>query len=199
MATETLGGWLRAQPSLTGTPPPLDPGSLPADPVELFVDWIRFAIAAGVAEPHAATLATVDAEGVPDARTLILKDVGQRGWAFAGHRRSRKGEQLAAQPAAALSFWWQPIVRAVRVRGPVREASGEESGADFDARSAAAREGIAREDWVLWRIVPTRVEFWQGSPDRRHQRIVYVAADSAWKRHVLGGDDPEPTGAEAAG
>lgn len=194
---ETLGQWLRAQPTLTGTPPPLDQASLPSDPVDLFVEWIRDAAAAGVAEPHAATLATVDAEGVPDARTLILKDVGQHGWAFAGHRRSRKGEQLAAQPAAALNFWWLPMTRAVRVRGPVSEANREESGADFDARSMAAREAVAREDWVLWRIVPTRVEFWQGSPDRRHQRIVYLAADSGWKRLALDGDDAEPAGAEA--
>lgn len=89
------------------------------------------------------TLATVDAEGIPDARTLILKEVSARGWAFAGHRSSAKGQQLAAQPAAALNFWWQPLVRAVRVRGRVEQASADESAADLAARSPAAREGIA--------------------------------------------------------
>ena len=175
-----LSDWLRAQPALTGTAPPLDVGALPGDPVALFVTWIREAADAGVPEPHAATLATVDAEGLPDARTLILKDVSERGWAVAGQRSSRKGAQLAAQPASALNFWWQPVVRAVRVRGAVREASRAESDADLAARSASARDGIEPGDWVLWRIVPTRVEFWQGSPDRRHTRIVYIAEAGGW-------------------
>lgn len=182
MTTETLEQWLRAQPSLQGSPPSLDGVALPADPIDLFVSWIRAAVAAGVAEPHAATLATVDAEGVPDARTLILKDLDERGWAFASPRDSRKAGQLGARPAAALNFWWQPMMRAVRVRGSVQEASREESEADFNARSAASREGMAARDWVLWRLQPTRVEFWQGPADRRHQRIVYRAGDSGWSR-----------------
>lgn len=182
MDLDTIGTWLRAQPTLVGSPPPFDPAAVPADPVDLFGRWIRHAVAAGVAEPHAASLATVDPESVPDVRTLLLKDVGDQGWGFAGHRRSRKGDQLAARPVAALNFWWQPVMRAVRVRGTVQEASREESDADLDARPAAAREGIAHGDWVLWRIQPTRIEFWQGSPDRRHQRLVYVAEGSGWQR-----------------
>ena len=175
-----IADWLRAQPALTGNAPPLDLGRLPHDPVALFLTWIREAAGAGVPEPHAATLATVDAEGQPDARTLILKDVSERGWAVAGQRSSGKGAQLAKQPAAALNFWWQPVVRAVRVQGAVREASRAESDADLAARSASARDGIQPGDWVLWRIVPARVEFWQGSPDRRHTRIVYVANARGW-------------------
>ena len=179
-AAGTIGDWLRAQPALTGIAPPLDLGALPRDPVALFLTWIREAADAGVPEPHAATLATVDAEGLPDARTLILKGVGERGWAVAGLRSSRKGAQLAARPAAALNFWWQPVVRSVRVQGTVREASPAESEADLAARSVSARAGIEPGDWVLWWIVPTRVEFWQGSPDRRHTRLVFVAGANGW-------------------
>ena len=179
-AAGTIGDWLRAQPALTGIAPPLDLGALPRDPVALFLTWIREAADAGVPEPHAATLATVDAEGLPDARTLILKGVGERGWAVAGPRSSRKGAQLAARPAAALNFWWQPVVRSVRLQGTVREASPAESEADLAARSVSARAGIEPGDWVLWWIVPSRVEFWQGSPDRRHTRIVYVAGADGW-------------------
>ena len=179
-AAGAIGDWLRAQPALSGIAPPLDLGALPRDPVALFLTWIREAADAGVPEPHAATLATVDAEGLPDARTLILKGVGERGWAVAGPRSSRKGAQLAARPAAALNFWWQPVVRSVRVQGTVREASPAESEADLAARSKSARAGIEPGDWVLWWIVPTRVEFWQGSPDRRHTRLVYVAGADGW-------------------
>ncbi|MDF2509250.1 MAG: pyridoxamine 5-phosphate oxidase [Microbacterium sp.] len=181
-----IGEWLRAQPSLTGTAPPLELSALPDDPVPLFVDWLTTAVAGGVPEPHAVTLATADRHGIPDARTLILKDVDASGWAFAGARSSAKGDQLDAHPAAALNFWWQPQLRAVRVRGQVQEASPAESAADLAARSAAAREGIAPGEWVLWRIVPNRVEFWQGSPDRNHTRIVFDRADGGWKSSATG-------------
>ncbi|MGN8027271.1 pyridoxamine 5'-phosphate oxidase family protein [Microbacterium sp. 22242] len=193
----STAAWLRAQPSLTGSAPALDPGALPEDPIALFLDWVATAADAGVAEPHAATLATVDADGVPDARTLILKGVDERGWAFAGPRSSAKARQLAANPAAALNFWWQPLVRAVRVRGRVEEAQAEESAADLAARSPAARAGIAEGDWALWRIVPSRIEFWQGSPDRRHRRIVYSDAGHRWRREPGDGEGaPEGAGHE---
>ena len=180
------GSWLRAQPALTGTAPPLELVEIPVEPVPLFLDWIRHAAAVGIAEPHAATLATVDRDGVPDVRTLILKNVDERGWAFAGARSSRKGDQIAENPVGALNFWWQPLVRAVRLRGRIQEADEAESAADLAARSAAARAGVAPGDWVLWRVVPTRVEFWQGAVDRDHTRIVYRRTDGAWNLTVAG-------------
>lgn len=181
----TDAAWLRSLPSLSGDAPALDLHLLPADPAALFGEWLSDAVARGVPEPHAMTLATVDADGMPDARTLILKDVSERGWAFAGHVRSAKARQLAANPAAALTFWWQPIVRAVRVRGRVVPASESESAADLAARSAAARAGIAPGEWMLWRVVPERVEFWQGRVDRNHVRIVFRLGAGGWSHDVL--------------
>ncbi|MFS0866461.1 pyridoxal 5'-phosphate synthase [Microbacterium sp. 179-B 1A2 NHS] len=185
MTADGFAPWLREQPSLSGSAPPLDLEALPADPAELFVAWMREAADAGVPEPHTATLSTVDAHGLPDARTLILKDVGRRGWAVAGPRSSAKAAQLATNPAAALTFWWQPVVRGVRVRGPVVEAPAAESAADLAQRSAAARHGIAPGEWVRWWIAADRVEFWQGAPDRRHTRVVYERAGDGWARTVL--------------
>lgn len=192
MPSDDFVSWLRAQPSLTGSAPALDLDALPADPDDLSRAWITAAADAGVPEPHAATLATVDADGLPDARTLILKDVSPRGWAFASARSSAKGAQLASAPAAALAFWWQPIVRAVRVRGSVEEATAEESAADLAARSAAARADVDPGDWVLWRIRPVHVEFWQGSPDRRHARIRYDRVGDAWTRSGAAGEGAAP-------
>lgn len=188
--------WLRAQPSLTGVPPAFDLETLPADPAELFRTWIVGAAEGGVPEPHAATLSTVDAAGVPDARTLILKDVDASGWAVAGPRSSAKARQLQVHPAAALNFWWQPIMRAVRVRGAVREASREESDADLAARSATARAGIEPGEWVLWRIEPERVEFWQGAQDRRHTRLVYQRRAGIWHHGVVGEESHAADGRE---
>ncbi|KAG4065386.1 hypothetical protein HA402_006748 [Bradysia odoriphaga] len=185
-----MSSWLRAQPSLTGRSPALDPDALPDDPVALFLAWLETAVSDGVPEPHALTLATLDPDGIPDASTLILKGVDDRGWGFAAPRASRKGRQLAARPVAALSFWWQPQVRAVRVRGRVAEASPADSAADLAARSAAARAGIGAGEWVLWRVEPVRVEFWQGADDRDHTRIVFERDAAGWTREVLGGGAP---------
>ena len=79
---------LRSLPALVGSPPPFDPDHAPDTPAELYMIWLRLAIAAGVKEPHAMVLSTVDAEGLPDARTLILKDVDESGWAFASSATS---------------------------------------------------------------------------------------------------------------
>ncbi|MFC4745355.1 pyridoxamine 5'-phosphate oxidase family protein [Gordonia hankookensis] len=166
---------------MSGDAPPLDLDSLPGDPVDLFLEWLDVARSSGVPEPHAMTLSTVDPCGVPDARVLVLKEIDVRGWAFASTRSSVKGEQLASSPHAALTFWWQPLVRSVRVRGRVVEGSHEESLADLRARSTAAQNRVDPDDWVLWRVVPDRVEFWQGSQDRRHSRIVFVRTGGAWR------------------
>jgi len=187
--TDDLRARLRAIPSLTGSAPDLNIAALHADPVAQFVDWLGDAVFADVLEPHAMTLSTIGADGIPDARTLILKDVDARGWAFAGRASSRNGAQLAANPVAALTFWWQPIVRSVRVRGRVVWATRAESKADLLARSPAARMDVASEDWTLWRLRPTRVEFWQGSTDRRHTRIVYQPSGVGWSIDVSAGGD----------
>ncbi|GAA3737430.1 pyridoxal 5'-phosphate synthase [Streptomyces tremellae] len=119
--------------------PTFDPADTPATPDELFVTWLRGALAAGVREPHAMTLSTVDAEGHPDARVLILKMVDADGWQFAVHAESPKGRDLAGHPGAALTFYWPPLARQVRVRGPVAARPARQAAADFLARSPQAR------------------------------------------------------------
>ncbi|MEV7680816.1 pyridoxal 5'-phosphate synthase [Streptomyces sp. NPDC088341] len=123
----------------TGELPGFDPSEAPESPVELFTEWLLDAIRAGVREPHAMTLATADASGDPTARVLILKDVSPAGWQFASDSGSAKGRDLTARPYAALTFYWAPLARQIRVRGPVERATPEQSAADFLARGAGAR------------------------------------------------------------
>jgi len=179
-----IAQWLRGLGSLRGTPPTLDMTHLPDEPATLFLDWLREAERAGVPEPHAATLATVGEDGLPDARTLIVKDVNESGWAFAGPLSARKASQLASNPAGALNFWWQPLSRAVRVRGTVVEASRAEVEADVAARPIAN----ASADWMLWWIRPVRVEFWQGAVSRNHTRLVYEPHGGRWTHEVISGE-----------
>jgi pyridoxamine 5'-phosphate oxidase len=113
--------------------PPLDRKRLAADPIEQFRDW--WGRAAGVVPlAEAMTLATVDAEGRPDARMVLLKGVGPDGFRFFTNYESTKGEQLAANPRAALVLYWRELDRQVRIRGSVERLSPEESDAYFASR-----------------------------------------------------------------
>ncbi|MET9304909.1 pyridoxal 5'-phosphate synthase [Streptomyces cellulosae] len=117
---------------------PFDPERVPAEPLPLFARWLADAAAAGQPEPHTMSLATADADGLPDVRIVMLHGADERGWSFATHAHSRKGGHLAARPYAALAFYWPVLGRQVRVRGPVTAAPPEEAQADLHARSTGA-------------------------------------------------------------
>jgi pyridoxamine 5'-phosphate oxidase len=132
--------------------PDFDPGLAPADPVIQFTQWFAAAVEGGVPEPHAMSLATAGADGRPSSRVLICKDVEPGGrWFFASSSTSPKGRDLAAQPHAALGFYWPQQGRQIRIRGEVTPASAERSAADFLARTPGARaEALAgRQSDVL--------------------------------------------------
>jgi pyridoxamine 5'-phosphate oxidase len=135
----SLRARLRRLPTLTGGSPAWRPEEAGSDPATVFVEWIGHAIDAGVREPHVMTLATVDQDGTPDARVLILKDVGDGTWWFASSAESAKGRQLAGQRRAALCFYWPEAGRQVRVRGAVITGDDERRRVDFLERSAGAR------------------------------------------------------------
>jgi pyridoxamine 5'-phosphate oxidase len=139
-APAALRRTLRRLPALAGDLPDLDPASLPDDPVTAFVRWLEEALAAGVPEPHAVTVATADAAGRPSSRVVVLKDVDEHGrWLFATDRRSRKSGDLDVNPAVALSFYWQPLGRQVRVTGTAVALDAAGCAADFLGRSPASR------------------------------------------------------------
>jgi pyridoxamine 5'-phosphate oxidase len=142
---------LRGLPVFDRPLPAFDAESVPGEPSVLFLSWLHEAIDAGVSEPHAMTLATVDVEGRPDARVLILKDVDADGWQFATAATSAKGSQLAASPHAALSFHWREQGRQVRVRGAVAAADPSVSAADFLAKPDGSRIAglVGRQSAVL--------------------------------------------------
>jgi pyridoxamine 5'-phosphate oxidase len=119
--------------------PAFDPAAAPATPHDLFVAWMDDAIEADLLAAHAATLSTADAAGHVHARTLLLKDVTVDGWWFASQSTSPKGRDLAANPHAALTFFWPELGRQVKVTGSAASAGPEASRADFLARPDASR------------------------------------------------------------
>lgn len=111
------------------------------DPVACFEDWWAQARECGMVEPTAMTLASVDAQGDPDARIVLLKGIEDRGFVFYTNYASEKGQQLAAQPKACLVFWWERMARQVRVRGAVAKLPSSVSDAYFASRPRGSRIG----------------------------------------------------------
>jgi pyridoxamine 5'-phosphate oxidase len=161
----------------------------------------------------AMTLATVDKEGRPSARVVLLKGVDERGFVFFTNYESRKGQELAANPHAALVFYWSDQIRQVCVTGDVTKLPPAESDAYFGTRprgsqleawasqqSAVVPDRAALEAkwkqreaqfagkevprppfWGGFRLAPARLEFWQGRPNRLHDRFRYTRQpDQTW-------------------
>ncbi|MEV7972309.1 pyridoxal 5'-phosphate synthase [Cellulomonas sp. NPDC089187] len=138
----SIAARLRTLPALTGDLPEVDPFSLSADPAEAFVEWLTVAIDAGVPEPHALAVATVDSAGNPSARVVLLTDVRDGCWVFATDARSEKARDLTADPRCALTVYWQPLGRQVRITGRAEHVPEAERRADFLARSPSSRASL---------------------------------------------------------
>jgi len=104
------------------------------DPIALFQEWLREAVDSGMKEPTAMTLATVDAEGAPDARMLLLKGCDERGFVFYTNLESAKADAVRHDPRVALCFYWNAIEKQVRVRGRATQVSDEEADVYFATR-----------------------------------------------------------------
>ncbi|KAJ5679597.1 pyridoxamine 5'-phosphate oxidase [Penicillium macrosclerotiorum] len=130
---------LRSTKVLEGPFPEVNFETFPGNPHDAFKLWFDEALEAGVREPHAMTVSTVDDQGWPDARVLILKNVDARGWHFAIKADSPKGKQLAANSHAALTFYWPQLARQVRLRGKAIELPEAECVQDYNSRPLASK------------------------------------------------------------
>ncbi len=114
------------------------------DPVLQFHRWFDEARTAGLPEPNAMHLATVDAEGKPAGRIVLLKEADETGFVFYTNYESRKGHELAAHPVAALTFFYVELERQIRIEGTVEKVSAAESDAYFAVRPRGSQIGA----WV---------------------------------------------------
>lgn len=117
----------------------LDVSDLDPDPAVQVQAWVDAAIAAGVTEPTAMTLATADVHGRPSVRAVLLKGLDERGAVFYTNYASAKARDLTANPQAALALVWPALYRQVRIAGPVTRTSEEESDAYFASRPPGSR------------------------------------------------------------
>ena len=116
------------------------------NPIEVFREWLAEAEASEPNDPTAMAVATVDTAGNPSVRMLLLKGIDERGFAFYTNFESRKGQELLAQPRAALCFHWKSLRRQVRVEGPVEIVSDAEADAYFHSRARVSQIGAVASD-----------------------------------------------------
>lgn len=195
----------------------LDPQDLHPDPVEQFRHWLDEAQnTPELPEPNAMILATVGAAGQPSARAVLLKGLDARGFIFYTNYESRKAQELAANPKAALVFNWLALERQVRVEGSVSRLPRAESEAYHRTRPHGSQLGewvspqsrvidsrevlearlaefeakfpgeVPLPDfWGGFVVAPLVLEFWQGRPNRLHDRFRYVREAATWRLERL--------------
>lgn len=146
------------------------------DPYALFGQWLEDATAGEPNDPNAMALATVDADGLPDVRMVLLKGFDASGFVFYTNLGSSKGRQLAADPKAALCFHWKSLRRQVRVRGRVTPVAPGEADEYYATRARGSRIGA----WASWQSQPLA-----------SRRVLEEAVATETERFG-GGDIPRP-------
>lgn len=121
----------------------LDESAIKQDPFAQFQHWFTEAVSSGIEEPNAMVLATASIDGRPSARAVLLKDYDERGFTFFTNYRSRKAEELAANPFCSLLFFWGELERQIRIEGRVERVSRAESEAYFAKRPRKSQLGSA--------------------------------------------------------
>ncbi len=195
----------------------LDMADVVANPIEQFELWMAEAVAAGLHEPNAMTLATCTHEGKPSARIVLLKGLDD-GFIFYTNYESRKGRELTENPSAALVFLWHELERQVRIEGKVERVSVEISTEYFQSRPKSSQIGawaspqsqpltdrkLLEENtkkleaqyadiaalplptnWGGFRLLPEKIEFWQGRRSRLHDRLVYKRESAAQQWSIV--------------
>ena len=192
----------------------LDEDTVLGSPIDQFRHWWHEVADSSIEEMNAMTLGTCGADGMPEARTVLLKGFDAEGFIFFTNYDSAKSKQLSENSKCSLLFFWKEMERQVRIAGMAEKITEAESIAYFNSRPDGSKLGawaspqsivVAGKAWLKetfdyyrerfkhgeipkpphwggWRVKPTKIEFWQGRPNRMHDRILYeLSADGSWQ------------------
>lgn len=192
----------------------LDEAHVDGDAMKQFHIWFQEARDEDVVEPNAMIMSTINKEGHPTSRTLLLKDLEEGGFVFYTNYNSDKAQEISENPNISLLFLWKKVQRQVRISGIAQKISKEQSEAYFHSRPKGSQIGawvspqsqvIADKSiletriteltekykdvdelplpdfWGGYKLIPQNMEFWQGRPDRLHDRLRYTLVDGKWK------------------
>ena len=188
-------------------------GAIPTTPFELFSKWFsEVENAGGVEEANAMTVASIDEDGFPKSRIVLLKSYNEKGFVFYTNYNSEKGKSLLNNPKVSLSFFWPNLERQVIIKGEAKKLSEQESTSYFNKRPRGSKIGAwasnqsekitSREvlskkvlelekkyadlpipkpaHWGGFIVKANTIEFWQGRPNRLHDRMLYTQESNKW-------------------
>ncbi|HEX3035335.1 MAG TPA: pyridoxamine 5'-phosphate oxidase [Thermodesulfobacteriota bacterium] len=188
----------------------LNESDLDPNPFKQFEKWFEDALKADLIHPNAMTVATATKDGKPSARMMLLKGFDEDGFVFYTNSESKKGEDLAENPQAALVFWWDKLERQVRIEGHTEKVSDEKADSYFKSRPKGSQLGAWASEqshvissrevleqrlqeleikyqnreiprphyWTGYKLRVSSIEFWQGRPNRLHDRLRFRLRDN---------------------
>ena len=196
----------------------IDPKIIDKNPYEVFLKWIKEAINSNlIEEPNAMNIATIEDDGYPRSRIVLLKDLSNNGLTFFTNYNSNKGKSINKNNKVCISFFWPPLERQVIIKGKAKRISNDLSKKYFYSRPRESQiaalispqskiipnrnflnKSIKSVDekykgkkipmpdhWGGFIIKPFEIEFWQGRPDRLHDRILFKLFNGSWKSNRL--------------
>ena len=196
----------------------IDPKIIDKNPYDVFLKWIKEAINSNlIEEPNAMNVSTIENDGYPRSRIVLLKDLSNNGLTFFTNYNSNKGKSINKNDKVCVSFFWPPLERQVIIKGKAKRISNDLSKKYFYSRPRESQiaalispqsEIIPNRDflnksiksvdekykgkkipmpdnWGGFIIEPFEIEFWQGRPDRLHDRILFKLFNDRWESNIL--------------
>ena len=196
----------------------IDPKIIDKNPYDVFLKWIKEAINSNlIEEPNAMNVSTIEDDGYPRSRIVLLKDISNNGLTFFTNYNSNKGKSINKNNKVCISFFWPPLERQVIIKGKAKRISNDLSKKYFYSRPRESQiaalispqskiipnrnflnksiksvgekykgKKIPMPDhWGGFIIKPFEIEFWQGRPDRLHDRILFKLLNGRWESNRL--------------